>query len=133
MNSWTNKYFGVSVNFIVADCFTLHALSVACTCFNWNDLSTDLAGLISLAKFGMKDLMNLHLYQKNYTKNVEICIWHAGKMKIPISILKIWFENSKIVTLNGIDQITSFLLHLYLKIPYCTLLIYLCIYSSVVL
>ena len=60
----------------------------------------------------MKDLMNLHLYQKNYTKNVEICIWHAGKMKIPISILKIWFENSKIVTLNGIDQITSFLFHL---------------------
>lgn len=81
----------------------------------------------------MKDLMNLHLYQKNYTKNVEICIWHAGKMKVPISILKIWFENSKIVTLNGIDQITSFLLHLYFKVPYCTLLIHLCIYSSVVL
>ena len=81
----------------------------------------------------MKDLMNLHLYQKNYAKNVEIYIWHAGKMKIPISILETWFENLKIVTLNGIDQITSFLLHLYLKIPYCTLLIHLSIYSSVVL
>ena len=37
---------GVSVNFIVVNYFTLHALSVVCTCFNSNDLSTDLAGLI---------------------------------------------------------------------------------------